>query len=167
MKKSFTKKTIDANIDRLVKCFPHLNQGFRKMFETINNNYKGLAFPYHPNWNYCIPLVPNYTLKDGTIVDIGIHLEDKWLLDGGSIYNCIYANFVTSNEGQDYHSGNISPTSEMYKVALKVMRSLDMIDNAYILHRIAEHNGFLDKFMQSDLTLWDMQKWIDDHMKVK
>jgi hypothetical protein len=170
MKKSFTKKTIKTNIDRLVTCFPHLGEDtwrFYKPADKIAEHYENLAFGYHPNWSYCIPLLPNYKLKDGTIVDIGIHLEDKWLLGRGNIHNCISANFVTSNEGQDYYSGQISPTSEMYKVALKIMRNLDMIDDAYILQRIANHNSFLEKFMQSDLTLWDMQEWIDDHMKIE
>jgi hypothetical protein len=161
MKKSFTDEDIKASIAKMVECFPvletsPLNQ-LRNTTQRIADNYNKLAYPEHPNWDYCIPLVPNYTLKDGSVVDIGIHVSStmspEWRIS---------ANFVTSNEGPDYYSGDISPTSEMYKVAMIQLRHWEFIDDAFILRRIANHNNFLEKFLQSDLTLWDMQDWIDD-----
>lgn len=169
MKKSFTKKDIDANIAVMLECFPQVNEGlnsFRKMSEKIAENYEKLAYPYHPNWSYCIPLAPNYTLKDGTVVDIGVFIDKRWLKEyPESAHYGISANFVTSNEGHDYYSGTISPTSEMSKVALKVLLWMEIIDQSYIMNCIADHNNFLNKFMNSDLTLWDMQRWIDDHIE--
>lgn len=162
MKKSFTKKTIRKCMDKLVKCYPHINEGLwqlRNVAGKIEDNYNHLAYPYHPNWDYCYPILPNYTLKDGSVVDIGIHIDSR--MSPGSVWR-ISANIVTSNDGPDYYSGNISPTSEMYKVALIQLKHWGFIDDAYIMRRIAEHNNFLEKFLQSDLTLWDMQDWIDD-----
>jgi len=45
------------------------------------------------------------------------------------------------------------------------MKHMEIIDDMYILKTIGNHNGFLDKFLYSDLTLWDMQDWIDNHIK--
>jgi hypothetical protein len=169
MKKSFTKKDIKASIAKMVECFPQvetspLNQ-LRKTTEKIAENYEKLAYPNHPNWSYCIPLVPNHTLKDGTVVDIGICINSRWLKEYPNSIFGISANFVTSNEGPDYYSGDIRPTSEMSKIALIMMKHMEIIDDMYILKTIGNHNGFLDKFMYSDLTLWDMQDWIDNHIK--
>lgn len=165
MKKSFTKKSVKNNMDRLVKCFPQLTTGwnmFRGAVDKIAENYDKLAYPYHPNWRYCIPLAPNYTLKDGSVVDIGIHIQDEWLLEKDfDLEHCISANFVTSNEGPDYYSGEIYPRSEMCKVALQVLKNLEIIDEAYIMNLIGQHNNFIEKFMRSDLTVWDLQKWVE------
>lgn len=165
MKKSFTKKSVKNNMDRLVKCFPQLTTGwnkFRGVVDKIAENYDKLAYPCHPNWSYCIPLVPNYTLKDGSVVDIGIHIKEDYLLEHGfSLVNSMSANFVTSNEGPDYYSGEIRPTHEMGKVALTALLNLEIIDQAYIMNLIGEHNNFFEKFMRSDLTSWDLQKWVD------
>lgn len=164
MEKSFTEETIRECMDKLVECYPHLNEGLcklRNVLGKIEDNYNHLAYPYHPNWSYCYPILPNYTLKDGRVVDIGIHVDSRMSPD--SLWR-ISANFVTSNDGPDYYSGDISPTSEMYKVAMIQLRHWEFIDDAYILRRIAQHNNFLEKFLQSDLTLWDMQDWIDSHI---
>jgi hypothetical protein len=159
MKKSFTEETIRQCMDKLKECYPHLNEGlcqFMNVLGKIEDNYNHLAYPHHPNWRYSYPILPNYTLKDGSVVDIGIHVSStmspEWRIS---------ANFVTSNDGPDYYSGDISPTSEMYKVAMIQLKHWEFIDDAFILRRIANHNNFLEKFMQSDLTLWDMQDWID------
>lgn len=170
MKKSFTKKDIKANIAKMVECFPVLETGLlncmRKTTDKLAENYEKLAYPNHPNWSYCVPLAPNYTLKDGTVVDIGIYVDSRWLEKyPDRIFYGISANFVWSNEGHDYSSGQITPTSEVAKTALKVLLWMEIIDEAYIMKCIGEHNSFLNKFMNSDLTLWDMQDWIDDHIK--
>jgi len=164
MEKSFTEETIRECMDKLVECYPHLNEGLcklRNVLGKIEDNYNHLAYPYHPNWSYCYPILPNYTLKDGRVVDIGIHVDSRMSPD--SLWR-ISGNIVTSNDGPDYYSGDISPTSEMYKVAMIQLKHWGFIDDAYILRRIAQHNNFLEKFLQSDLTLWDMQDWIDSHI---
>lgn len=170
MKKSFTKKDIKASIAKMVECFPVLEtsllNSLRKTTDQLAENYEKLAYPGHPNWTYCIPLAPNYKLKDGTVVDIGIYIDRRWMKEyPDSIFYGISANFVWSNEGPDYTSGQITPTSEVAKAALKVMLWMEIIDEDHILRSIGKHNSFLNKFMNSDLTLWDMQDWIDDHIK--
>lgn len=170
MKKSFTAETIETNINRLIKCFPQLTEGYNAISKPTNKiakMYEELAYPYHPNWRYCIPLKANHTLKDGTVVDIGININDEWILNKEfSLYHCISANFVTSNDGPDYYSGNISPTSEMSKIALRAMKYLEMIDDKHIMGTIANHNRLLDKFMEeTDLTVWDLEKFIKSHIK--
>lgn len=170
MRKSFTKATVAKNMRRVAKIYPHLNEGihgFRKTLDKIAENYNKLAFPYHPNWSYCIPLVPNYKLKDGSIVDIGIHLDDEWLLEGRGEAFGISANFVTSNEGPDYGSGYLSCNNETSKKALLVLQSLDIINESFIMNTIGRHNAFLRKFMESDLTSWDLQEWIDEYIERK
>jgi hypothetical protein len=166
MKKSFTDEDIKASIAKMVECFPvletsPLNQ-LRNTTQRIADNYNKLAYPEHPNWDYCIPLVPNYTLKDGSVVDIGIYIDSRWIKKYPNDIYGISANFVTSNDGPDYYSGDISPRSEMNKVAMKMMKHMEIIDDIYIMKCIAQHNNFLEKFMDSDLTVWDMQDWIDD-----
>ena len=161
MKKSFNKKTIRKCMDKLMECYPHLEEGLwalRNVKGKIEENYNHLAYPYHPNWDYCYPILPNHKLKDGTIVDIGIHIDSRMPTE--SVWR-ISANFVTSNDGPDYYSGSITPTSEMYKIAIIQLRHWGFIDDAYIMRRIADHNNFLEKFLYSDLTLWDMQDWVD------
>lgn len=170
MKKSFTKKDIEASMAKMVECFPVLETGLlnclRKTTDQLVANYDKLAYPRHPNWTYCIPILPNHTLKDGTVVDLGIYIDRRWLKEyPDSIGYGISANFVTSNDGPDYYSGPIRPTHEMGKVALIMLERMEIIDEAYILKCIGEHNSFLHKFMHSDLTLWDMQDWIDNHIK--
>jgi len=167
MKKSFTKKSIRQCMDKLVKCYPHLNEGLfklRNVVGKIEDNYNHLAYPYHPNWDYCYPILPNVTLSDGSVVDIGIHIDSRMTGDDGKLDPSwdICANFVTSNDGPDYYSGELSPRSEMNKLALKQLEWWGIVDKVYIMKCIAEHNNFLEKFMDSDLTLWDMQDWIDD-----
>lgn len=162
MQKSFTDESIRETVGRLVECFPQLTEGLnelRNTVEKIKDNYNKLAYPEHPNWDYCVPLAPNYTLKDGTVVDIGIYVDERMPAD--NILWRISANFVWSNEGHDYTSGHITPTSEVAKVALRVMLWMEIIDEDHILRSIGKHNSFLSKFMNSDLTLWDMQDWID------
>lgn len=166
MKKSFTKKDIKANVAKMVECFPQLNEGLntlRKPTDKIAENYEKLAYPAHPNWDYCIPLVPNYTLKDGSVVDIGIHVDRRWIKEyPDAVILGISANFVTSNEGPDYYSGDIRPTSEMAKVAIIQMRHWGIIDNAQIMKTIGDFNDLLDRFLYSDLTLWDLSKFVGD-----
>jgi len=162
MKRSFTKKDIEANIAKMVECFPQLTEGLnelRNTVEKIKDNYNKLAYPGHPNWDYCVPLAPNYTLKDGTVVDIGIYVDKRMPAD--NILWRISANFVWSNKGHDYTSGQITPTSEVAKAALKVMLWMEIVDKTHIMKSICDHNDFLGKFMESDLTVWDMQDWID------
>jgi len=162
MKKSFSKKTIRQCMDKLVNCYPHLETGLFKLRNVpgkIEENYNHLAYPYHPNWSYCYPILPNHTLKDGTVVDIGIHIDSRRPAD--SMWR-ISANFVTSNDGCDYYSGPITPTSEMYKVAMIQLKHWGFIDDVFIMRSIAQHNNFLDKFMESDLTLWELQDWVEE-----
>lgn len=165
MKKSFTKKDIKENIALMVECFPQLNEGLnmlRKTTEKLAENYEKLAFPYHPNWSYCIPIVPNYTLMNGTVVDIGIYVSPRMAKELGTYY-CISANFVTSNDGPDYISGHISPTCESSKACLLMLRHMDIIDDAYIMDLIGKHNGLLDMFMHSELTVWELHAFIKKH----
>ena len=165
MKKSFTNKNIKANVAKMVECFPVLETSFmnslRKTPDLLAKNYEKLAYPAHPNWSYCIPISPAHQLKDGTIVDIGIHLDRTWLLEWeGDIHQAISANFVYSNEGNDYVSGPISPTCETSKAALIMLRHMDIIDDAYIMDLIGKHNDLLNRFLKSDLTVWEISKLI-------
>jgi hypothetical protein len=165
MKKSFTKKNIKANVAKMVECFPQLNEGLntlRKTPDKLAENYEKLAYPEHPNWSYCIPISPAHQLKDGRIVDIGIHLDRTWIRAGVDIHYAISANFVYSNDGPDYMSGLISPTCEASKAALIMLRHMDIIDDAYIMDLIGKHNNLLNRFLQSDLTLWDLSKFVGD-----
>lgn len=164
VKKSFTNKDIERNIAKMVECFPQLTEGLnllRKPTDKIAENYGKLAYPAHPNWSYCIPLVPNHTLKDGTVVDIGIHVDPRWIKEYPDMIGLgISANFVTSNDGPDYYSGEIRPTSEMNKVAILYMRHWGIINNTQILQTIGDFNDLLERFLHSDLTLWDLSKFV-------
>lgn len=164
MEKSFTEEDVKRNIERLVSCFPQLEGGeamFYRVLEQIADNYNKLAFPSHPNWTYCIPIIPNYTTKDGRVLDLGIHIEEDWIEKHGA-YMGIYANFVSSNEAPDYRSGDIRLTSEESKRVLSLLERWGVIDQTYIMNALCEHNGMLEKFMKSDLTSWDLQKWIEE-----
>jgi hypothetical protein len=79
----------------------------------------------------------------------------------------ISANFVSSNEGPDYRSGDIRLTSEESKIVLLQMLQWDMIDEVYLMRALCEHNDNLMNFMYSDLTSWDMQDWVDGSLKIK
>lgn len=168
MKKSFTKKNIKANVAKMVECFPVLETSMlnmlRKTTDKLADNYKKLAYPAHPNWEYSIPIIPAHELKDGTIVDIGIHLDRTWLLEWkGDIQNAISANFVYSNEGNDYQSGSITPNSEASKACLIMLRYMEIINDAYIMDLIGKHNDLLRDFMFSSLTVWELHNFIKQH----
>ena len=164
MEKSFTQEDVKNNIERLTNCFPQLSNGvgmFRNIAERIAENYEKLAFPNHPNWTYCIPIIPNYTTKDGRVLDLGIHIEEDSIEKYGT-YLGISANFVSSNEGPDYQSGNLRLYSEQSKITLMQLRMWDIIDDTHIMKALCYHNNFLDKFMGSDLTSWDLQDWLEE-----
>ncbi len=167
MKKSFTKKDIKANVAKMVECFPVLEtsmlNSLRNTTDQLAKNYEKLAYPGHPNWDYCIPIAPAHKFKDGSIIDIGIHIDRTWLLEWkGDIHHAISANFVYSNDGPDYISGRITPTCEISKVALIMLRHMEIIDDAYIMDLIGKHNDLLNRFLQSDITVWDISKLIDN-----
>ena len=167
MEKSFTDEDVKTNIERLTKCFPQLVKGWvglRKIPETIAENYNKLAYPEHPNWTYCIPILPNYTNKNGEVYDLGIHIEEDWIETHGA-YMGISANFVSSNEGPDYRSGDIRLTSEESKIVLLQMLQWDMIDEVYLMRALCEHNNNLMNFMHSDLTAWNLEDWIAEKTK--
>ena len=165
MKQSFTTEDIENNIKRLFKCFPEIEKGYAseiyKIRETIADNYTKLAFPEHPNWTYCIPIIPNYTCKDGEILDLGIHIYDNREKHYPLIN--ISNNFVSSNEGADYESSMLAFDNEQSKKVLLTLLKWDIINEEQLMYSLCNHNGMIMKFLKSDLTAWDMQEWIDQH----
>lgn len=163
MKKSFTKKDIKANVAKMVECFPMLETGFlnslRNTVGKLEENYQKLAYPKHPNWEYCVPIYPAYKCKNGHIVDIGIYVRPSRVSEFG-IREGISANFVYSNDGPDYISGDITPSCEVSKSALIVLKHMCIIDDDYIMSLIGKHNDLVHRFMHSDLTVWDLSKFI-------
>jgi hypothetical protein len=167
MKKSFTDEDVKTNIERLTKCFPKLVTGMGMLYratDKIADNYNKLTYPEHPNWTYCIPILPNYTNKNGEVYDLGIHIEESWIEKYGP-WAGISANFVSSNEGPDYRSGYIRLTSEESKIVLLQLLQWNMIDEVYLMRALCEHNNNLMNFMHSDLTAWDLEDWIAEKTK--
>lgn len=167
MKSSFTQQDVENNIERMLMCFPQLGMGINKIrgvIPTIKENYQKLAFPLHPNWTYCIPIIPSYKTKDGRVLDLGIHIEEDWILSRG-VYNGLSANYVSSNEAPDYRSGDIRLTSEESKRVLQRLLQWDVIDQIYLMKSLCGHNGMLNTFMNSDLTSWDLQDWLESHLE--
>jgi len=183
--KSFNKESIQKNMDRLAKCFPHLTQHpftytwsvknagelefthkEKNIFFEIASLYDELAYPNHPNWDYCIPIIPNYRHND-KIIDIGFHMDDESILSDISprnIINYISNNIVYSNNGPDYRSNQISISSVpskkiMYKLyKLKILKYEDLFLGL-------DFNNFITKFYNSNLTGFDLQNLIENERR--
>lgn len=168
MEKSFTEESIERNINELLDCFSHMKdhpmdeyyQSFWK--KVVRKNYTELAYPSNPNWEFSIPLVPNYKMKDGSVVDIGMCINDaKFLKETGDVYAFISRMYVMSEEDSDYYSGSgISLLSEMDKAALKQLLLLRIIKEDYLEKCVGRHNNMLWGLLESNLTLWDLERVI-------
>jgi hypothetical protein len=175
MEKSFTQQDIDRNMKRLEECFPHLTRFPYKVnvpakvdrdkIKDIANLYDELAYPQHPNWTYCIPLFPNVEIN-GQKVDIGFHIDDEAIKEGSMrMAWCISANIVYSNEGQDYGSGPLSITSVYNKMLVMGLLNLEIITKQEIGNMILDFNGFMMSFMNSDLTGFDLEDFVETSTK--
>tara|TARA_R110000772_G_scaffold59348_3_gene134368 strand:- start:163 stop:726 length:564 start_codon:yes stop_codon:yes gene_type:complete len=180
MEKSFTQKGIDRNMERLRKNFPHLNkfpfewkgrglEGEKSTVEGIAKLYDKLAYPEHPNWTYCIPLIPNVEI-DGEIVDIGFHMNDDWISKGEvergfSIVDCMSANIVYSNEGQDYQSGPLGIGTIRKKKLVMALYNLEIISREHLGELILDFNGFMMNFFKSELVGYDLEDFVKGNVK--
>lgn len=180
MEKSFTQEDIDRNMKRLRKNFPHLNKfpfewkgselkDAKSTVGKIAKLYDDLAYPEHPNWTYCIPLIPNVEI-DGEIVDIGFHMVDDWISKGEvergfSIVDCMSANIVYSNEGHDYGSGPLGIGSNIKKKLVMALYNLEMISREQLGHLILDFNGFMMNFFKSELVGYDLVDFVKGDIK--
>jgi hypothetical protein len=172
--KSFTTESIQKNMDRLAKCFPHLTKSphthtakiygkkyAANILQAIASRYDQLAYPQHPNWSYCIPIIPAFEHK-GKIVDIGLHLDDDWLIGTHcktAIISGLSSNIVYSNDGPDYGSGGPGICSVYDKQLMLALYKLEIISRQDLLNQF-DFNNLLMKFYNSDLTGFDLQNLI-------
>ncbi len=168
--KSFTKESIHKNMSRLAKCFPHLTkyphtyevkQKGENILKDIASRYDQLAYPNHPNWSYCIPIIPAFEHK-GEIVDIGLHLNDDWLIGTHcktAILSGLSNNIVYSNEPSEYGSSTPGIYSVYSKQLMLALYQLEIISRQDLLNQF-DFNGLLMKFYNSDLTGFDLQNLI-------
>lgn len=171
MEKSFTEESIDRNINELLDCFSDMKdhpmdeyyQSFWK--KVIRKNYTELAYPSHPNWEFSIPLVPNHKMKDGSVVDIGMCINDaKFLKETGDVYSFISRMYVMSEEESDYQSGGgISLSFEMDKVAVKQLLLMRIVKEDYLEKCIGRHNNMLWALLESNVTTWDLHQFINQN----
>ena len=60
---------IEENLRWLKKNFPQVTGS---ILNEIEANYNKLAYPDHPNWEYCLPIIPNFKYKDSSGEDMTV-----------------------------------------------------------------------------------------------
>ena len=155
---------IEENLRRLKKNFPQVTG---RILNEIEANYNKLAYPDHPNWEYCLPIIPNFKYKDSSgedmTVDIGLHMMDSWIEENKlSIENCLSNNIVYSNDPPDYGSGDISLHSLPRKKLMLKLYEWKILTKMDLLEQF-DFNNLIMRFYQSDkLNGWDFQNWINN-----
>ncbi len=171
---AYDSEIIYKNMERLKKCFPHLNKfpftynpsseskhRASNIFLNIASRYKELAYPEHHTWKYCIPIVPALNL-DGRVVDLGIHLDDEWLTKKkDNIYEGISSNIVYSTEDYDYGSGPVD-IGNIYKKRLMLeLYELKIFSRQDLLNQFDKYN-ILMPFFHSELDGFHLKNFVGD-----